>query len=277
MTSSAAAARAAELDALVDRRGVADRREPGERRGHVPLPLGPRVGRPPPPGRAAGPGGRSAAAPSTGAAARPSSSARSAGLGGDGRDGRGWRAARSGRPGARRAGTARGRSPIASAGSASPKWPAKANPVPYAAAACAPYRLDPRIHTGGSGTSVGWRDDRRERVVAGEAVDVAHQLGELGREVVGDQRLAAAAQRQRRELVGAGCAADAQVDPARVQPGEDPERLGHLQRRVVGQHDPAGPDPDRRVVAAATAAIITSGAELATLAMLWCSATQNRS
>ena len=45
---------------------------------------------------------------------------------------------------------------MASAGSASPKWPAKAKPVPYAAAACAPYRLDPRIQTGGSGTSVGW-------------------------------------------------------------------------------------------------------------------------
>ena len=45
--------------------------------------------------------------------------------------------------------------PIASAGSAAPKWPANANPVPNAAAACPPYRLDPRIHTGGSGTSAG--------------------------------------------------------------------------------------------------------------------------
>ena len=37
------------------------------------------------------------------------------------------------------------------------------------------------------------------------------------------------------------------------------------------------PAPTRIVlVAAATDAIITSGAELATLGMLWCSATQNR-
>ena len=97
-----------ELDALVDRRGVADRREPRERRGHVPLRLGPRVARPPPPARAAGPGGPSAAAPST---ARPRGRARRPAPPSRRRWPRppGWRAARSGRRGARRAGTARGR------------------------------------------------------------------------------------------------------------------------------------------------------------------------
>ena len=47
-------------------------------------------------------------------------------------------------------------------------------------------------------------------------------------------------------LVGAGRAAEAEVDPAREERFERPELLGDDQRRVVGQHDPAGADPDRR-------------------------------
>jgi hypothetical protein len=106
-------------------------------------------------------------------------------------------------------------------------------------------------------------------VVLGEAVDVGEQLGELLREVV--TPFAATAQRVGGELVGAGCAAEAEVDPTGMQPLEDTEGLCDRQRRMVP------PLPTRIVlVAAATDAIITIGALLATLAMLWCSASQYR-
>ncbi len=44
-------------------------------------------------------------------------------------------------------------------------------------------------------------------------------------------------------VTGAGGAAQAQVDPARVQRLEGPELLRDVQRRVVGQHDAAGAHP----------------------------------
>ena len=44
--------------------------------------------------------------------------------------------------------------------------------------------------------------------------------------------------------VGAGRAAEAEVDPAREQPGQDRERLGDLERAVVRQHHAAAADAD---------------------------------
>ena len=53
------------------------------------------------------------------------------------------------------------------------------------------------------------------------------------------------AQRAHRRLVGAGRAAEAEVDPARVERLERPELLRDHERRVVREHHPAGPDADR--------------------------------
>ena len=61
-----------------------------------------------------------------------------------------------------------------------------------------------------------------------------------------------------------------------MQALEDPERLGDRERRVVRQHDAAAADPDGARWPPATVAIITIGALLATLPMLWCSASQKR-
>ena len=47
-------------------------------------------------------------------------------------------------------------------------------------------------------------------------------------------------------LVGAGSTAEAEVDAAGIEGFEGAELLGDDQRRVVGQHDAAGADADRR-------------------------------
>ena len=68
--------------------------------------------------------------------------------------------------------------------------------------------------------------------------------------------------------------------PRSMRPGCRPARTRNVSATFSGAWlgSMIPPAPTRmRLVAAATAAIITSGAELATLAMLWCSATQNRS
>jgi hypothetical protein len=52
-----------------------------------------------------------------------------------------------------------------------------------------------------------------------------------------------ALQRLRGNPVGAGGAADPEVDPPREEAGEDAEVLRHLERAVVRQHHPAGAEP----------------------------------
>ena len=87
--------------------------------------------------------------------------------------------------------------------------------------------------------------EARERVVVGEVVlEVREQLGELLREVVGRHLAAVALQRDHRLAVGAGRAADAEVDALAVQAAEDAERLGDLERAVVRQHHAAAADAD---------------------------------
>ncbi|WP_431226190.1 hypothetical protein [Burkholderia contaminans] len=85
----------------------------------------------------------------------------------------------------------------------------------------------------------------RAHALAGHRLrEVALQLGDIIRKRVGaaDQ---VTAQRARRGLVGAGRAAEAEVDAPRIQRRERAELLGDHQRRVVRQHDAARPDPDR--------------------------------
>ena len=83
-----------------------------------------------------------------------------------------------------------------------------------------------------------------------------------------------AAQRMRGGAIGAGRAAEPEIDAAGKQRLQHLEALGDHQRRVVGQHHAAGADADVLLVTAAICPIITSGAGLATDARLWCSASQ---
>ena len=85
----------------------------------------------------------------------------------------------------------------------------------------------------GIASTPGTRDSSRE-----VALQLEHVLGESVR------RVGVATQRPQRVLVGAGRAAEAEVDPARVQRRERAELLGDRERRVVRQHDPAGAEAD---------------------------------
>jgi hypothetical protein len=88
-------------------------------------------------------------------------------------------------------------------------------------------------------------DDPLERVVCRERPpEEAEQLCQLLGKVVGREGLPGTSERQRGELIGPWRASEAQVDPARMQRLEQAERLGHLEGRVVGQHDPARADAD---------------------------------
>ncbi len=81
-------------------------------------------------------------------------------------------------------------------------------------------------------------------VAVGEvAVQEVGELGELAREVVGAVG-ESAAQGAGGGLVGAGGAAEAEVDPAGVQGLQQAELLGDGQRRVVGEHHAAGAEPE---------------------------------
>ena len=99
--------------------------------------------------------------------------------------------------------------------------------------------------------------DRRQRRIVGHRHHIV--VGMAGRETAGlpqDQflqplekivALAAvepAAQRMRGGAVGAGRAAEPEVDPAGKQRLQHLEALGHHQRRMVRQHHAAGADPD---------------------------------
>ncbi|WP_185658281.1 hypothetical protein [Burkholderia sp. Bp8992] len=89
------------------------------------------------------------------------------------------------------------------------------------------------------------RAGHRAHALAGHRLrEIALQFGDVVRKRVGaaDQ---VAAQRARRGLVGAGRAAEAEVDAPRIQRGQRAELLGDHERRVVRQHDAARADADR--------------------------------
>src|SRR3954451_15926818 len=76
------------------------------------------------------------------------------------------------------------------------------------------------------------------------AAQIAEQLGQLLREVVGRGLAAIALEREHREPVRAGGAPEAEVDPSRIEAAQGAEGLRHLERAVVRQHDPAASHPD---------------------------------
>ncbi len=92
----------------------------------------------------------------------------------------------------------------------------------------------------------GARLDPRERVTFREAAVPEQQFLQAVEEVVPAAlpRGLAAAQRPRGEAVRARRPAEAEIDAAREQGLQHPEALGHHQRRVVRQHDPARADPE---------------------------------
>ncbi|MNQ98052.1 hypothetical protein D3C85_1137260 [compost metagenome] len=77
---------------------------------------------------------------------------------------------------------------------------------------------------------------------------VAHQFSDIVRKIIGASG-AFATQGAGGHLVGAGCAAQAQVDPTRVEAGQGTELLGDHQWSMVGQHDAAGAHPYGRSAA----------------------------
>jgi hypothetical protein len=83
---------------------------------------------------------------------------------------------------------------------------------------------------------------RTHRLSGLRGFEIAQQFGDVLRERVGAVEIAP--QCARRRLVGAGRAAEAQVDAIGIQRRQRAELLGHLQRCVVRQHDPACADAD---------------------------------
>ncbi len=94
------------------------------------------------------------------------------------------------------------------------------------------------------------------------------QLLEAVEEIVGGGIVLAAAQRVGGDRVGAGRAAEAEIDAAGKQAFQHLEALGDQERRMVGQHHAAGADAHAVRSTAAIWPIMMSGAELAMFGML---------
>jgi len=77
-------------------------------------------------------------------------------------------------------------------------------------------------------------------------LEIRQQLGDLPVEFLAH---VPAAQRAHRERIGAGRAAQPQVDASRIKGFQRADLLGHDERRVVGQHDAPGAHADRAGVA----------------------------
>ena len=84
-----------------------------------------------------------------------------------------------------------------------------------------------------------------EGVVGGEVVLEEREQLDRAAGIVGVIAAREPSQRERGREVGAGGAADAEVDAAGEQCAEHSERLRDLERAVVRQHDPARADADR--------------------------------
>ena len=75
-------------------------------------------------------------------------------------------------------------------------------------------------------------------------VEKAQQVGNLVREMLDAERPRPVLQGDCGQLVAARGAADAEIDPAGIERLQHAELLGHFQRAVMAQHDPARADPD---------------------------------
>ena len=73
-----------------------------------------------------------------------------------------------------------------------------------------------------------------------------HELLEALQEIVAFARVLAPAERIGGDRVGAGRAAETEIDAARKQGFQHFESFGHHERRVVHQHDAAGAHADVR-------------------------------
>ena len=128
------------------------------------------------------------------------------------------------------------------------------------AASCAPNRLEPRIHTG----TFARPRHRLNRLPGLQIAEQRLQLDDVVREGVaasGERR------RARSELVGPGCAAEAEIDAARKQRRQRAELLGDTSGAWFGSMIP--PDPTRiRRVPPAIWPIATAVAALAMPSML---------
>ena len=95
------------------------------------------------------------------------------------------------------------------------------------------------------GLAVGHQPDARERVLGRDGVlEIADQIGDLVREMLDAERPRPVLQGDRGQLVAARRAADAEVDAAGIERLQHAELLGHLERAVMAQHDPARADAD---------------------------------
>jgi len=151
---------------------------------------------------------------------------------------------------------------------------AKAAPRPSAAAACAPYPLEPRIHSCGvptpAGTAVtaakGWSVGQSS---ARNASSSASCSGKSSTDI---------ASRERRSAYAVSASVPgARPRPRSMRPGKSASRTrkASATRSGLWLGSITPPEPTRIVeVAAATWPIITSGEELAMPGLLWCSASQ---
>jgi hypothetical protein len=101
--------------------------------------------------------------------------------------------------------------------------------------------LDPNIHSGTCVPSPGTARDTKPLVAGQKGLkldDILRKLALVAREV--------AAQSARDDPVRTGRAPEAEIDTTGEQRFERAELLGDHHRRVIGQHDPARADADRR-------------------------------
>ena len=96
-------------------------------------------------------------------------------------------------------------------------------------------------HVGGDGADGPSEAGPRWLVVGQVPNELVKPLGEV---VDGGDCVARAAQRRGRARIGAGGAAEPEVDAAGEERVQHAERLGDLQRRVVGEHDAARADAE---------------------------------
>ena len=120
------------------------------------------------------------------------------------------------------------------------KCAANANGRPRDAASWALKSLDPRSVMG---TRLPCPGNCLNHLAGKRRPEISPQFPKQLREIIA--RLPeVAAKRTHGVTVAAGCAAQSQIDPSRIQSLQCSELFGNHQRRVIGQHDTAATDAD---------------------------------